>query len=126
MLKVVQWVFVLACISYVMLLSGTLHPTAQHAMLVILQPAVLPIILLWLWGARLKGFRASGIEYELCFAARDRKNLVPGEDIQALALVLASITAGNFFACTRNATCTTPVNLTRQWLPVSLVQLLAL
>lgn len=42
----------------------------------------------------MKGFRLSGIEYELCFAAKDRKFLMLGEDIQALALVLASITAG--------------------------------
>eukprot|EP00200_Dunaliella_tertiolecta_P018303 CAMPEP_0202397092 /NCGR_PEP_ID=MMETSP1128-20130828/389_1 /ASSEMBLY_ACC=CAM_ASM_000463 /TAXON_ID=3047 /ORGANISM="Dunaliella tertiolecta, Strain CCMP1320" /LENGTH=440 /DNA_ID=CAMNT_0048999977 /DNA_START=228 /DNA_END=1547 /DNA_ORIENTATION=- len=67
---------------------------AQQAILVNFQPVVPPIVMLWLWGARVKGLQADGVEYELCFAAKDRKHLMPGEDIQGLALLLGSIAAG--------------------------------
>jgi len=93
--QVMGGMFCAACTAYILLEVQHLPSTAQSAMLVIFQPVVPPIVMLWLWGGRVKGFKDAGVDYELCFAANDRKHLMPGEAIQALALLLGSISAGH-------------------------------
>eukprot|EP00983_Pelagomonas_calceolata_P019366 608430-Pelagomonas_calceolata.AAC.2 len=92
--QVILSLFCMACAMYTMRVVQQLPSIAQQAILVNFQPVVPPIVMLWLWGARVKGLQADGVEYELCFAAKDRKHLMPGEDIQGLALLLGSIAAG--------------------------------
>lgn len=92
--QVILSLFCAGCAVYATKVAQQLPNTAQQAILVNFQPVVPPIVMLWLWGARIKGFQADGVEYELCFAPKDRKHLMPGEDIQGLALWLGSIAAG--------------------------------
>ncbi|KAL6751081.1 EXS family-domain-containing protein [Haematococcus lacustris] len=69
-----------------------LHRTAHHILYLHFQPMLPPLTLLWLWGAAVRRFTSLGIDYESCFIAKDRRYLLPGHDIQKVALVLLGIT----------------------------------
>lgn len=81
------------CTIYVLRMANGLPGVVQQAILAGVRPVVPPLVMFWLWGLTVRQFKAWGVEYELCFAVRDRKHLMSGEGAHTLALLLASITA---------------------------------
>ncbi len=46
------------------------------------QPALPPLLMLWLWGAAVRRMTQLAVDYEQCFAAKDRKYLLDGAEVQ--------------------------------------------
>lgn len=74
------------CLLTTLQIVPSLHPTARHVLYVFFQPVAPPLLMLWLWGAAVKRFAALNVDYETCFAARDRRFLLSGEEIQKVGL----------------------------------------
>lgn len=70
------------CILIIVRIASQLDDTSRHILFLHFQPVLPPLAMLWLWGAAVRRFNALGIEYEACFAPKDRRFLLYGSDIQ--------------------------------------------
>ncbi|EFJ43538.1 hypothetical protein VOLCADRAFT_96344 [Volvox carteri f. nagariensis] len=73
---------------------------ARELLLLYFQPLIPVVTALWLWGHNVQRFHALGIEYELCFSAKDRKLLLSHGEIYQIAffLTIMCITCAAGFA----------------------------
>lgn len=70
-------------------------PEAQDIMILYFQPVVPVVFMAWLWGFNVKRFEQQQIEYDLCFSTRDRKFLLPHEDVLEVGPWYATVHASN-------------------------------
>ncbi|KAG2444639.1 hypothetical protein HXX76_001383 [Chlamydomonas incerta] len=70
-------------------------PRASYAvrdlLLVYFQPMVPVVFALWLWAHNVQRFHALGIEYDMCFSAKDRKYLLSSGELYRIALWLTAV-----------------------------------
>lgn len=94
LLQLLLAAWIVACSLLSFSLSYRLQPGARNVLWLYFQPLVPPLLLLWFWGSAVKRFTAMGIDYETCFAAKDRRYMLSGQDIQQVCrqvLALAGV-----------------------------------
>lgn len=69
------------CCSTLVYTVPKLSPDALEQLVLYWQPLVPITFMIWLWGYNVHQFENMGVPYETCFSARDRRFLLPADEV---------------------------------------------
>ena len=69
------------CFSLLVYSAPKIHSEGLSSLVLYFQPLVPIAFMVWLWGYNVHQFENMGVPYDICFSARDRRFLVPADDV---------------------------------------------